>query len=68
MKHEVGVDDGDLEYISARLKELLETVDKLRLTVEKFLNISLSVKITVLGYTVATVEVKLNELKSVPAK
>ena len=68
MKQVVSFDDGDLQYMAARLAEVLACVDRFRKALERVLALAPTMKITVLGFTLMTVEVKTNEHKIVSIK
>ena len=61
MKHNVNFDDGDLEYVMGQVKELINLVDRVLVTVKSFTNLKASIKLKVAGVSVASLEVKLSE-------
>ncbi len=61
MKQEISFDDGDLEFISGKVKEVMNLVDSLRLSLEKLLSISFTITVKVLGFKIIEVQADVKE-------
>lgn len=58
MKHEVDINDGDLQFIRAEVSQWRTVVDGLRLALEKIANLNLKAEVVVMGVTVFRAGVK----------